>query len=274
MRAGLARVLGQPPQKQIVICGYSRGGTSLLYNMVSATLRGFRLDQNEVSALESIRRMENHASKEPVDVFVIPDLVRRNILGKELHVVVCIRDLRDIITSKHPNIPDRYAINYADRWSPRGAYPNYTAVKVPLGIRAVHAAIESLKTLAGVRLNFVYYEELVENPDAVQARLAEALGVTFAGRFSEFHEHPEKHAYRYADRIKALDPSLARENSSVDRSRHGKWRRPEHARRIYDEFSQHPQLFDVLRQYGYESNDAWFAPYRAQFESTVASATS
>lgn len=263
LRGRLRRALGRPPLKQIILCGYSRGGTSLLYNMVSSSLVGFVCDQAETDALDSIQKWEHHVSKNPVDVFAIPDVVKANLYGKDIHVIVCIRDLRDIITSKHPNIPDRYAINFLDRWSPQGTYGQYTATKSPLGVQAVHAAIERLRSQPGIHLHIVKYEDVVADADGVQRRLAEAMGVRFRRPFSEFHEHPEDHAYRYTGRFEAKDPSLVRENSAVDTSRRGKWRRPEHAARIREQFGAHPELFRILRQYGYETDDAWFEAYIA-----------
>ena len=257
------RRFGRSPLKQIVVCGYPRGGTSLLYNMLSSSLRGFVFDEFEVSARDSIEKYENHASKDPMDVLRVAELVEHNVYEKEIHVIVLIRDVRDLVTSIHPNVPDRYFMGYTERWSPQGEYP-YTLVQTTRGVRACFEAIEQLRSTPDVNLNIVKYESLVSDPDNVQGELATALDVGFEHPFSQFHMRPEKHAYRYEGKTRAKDPGRVRENSAADRSRVQRWRRPEHAGRIRTEFAAHPELFAILRHYGYETDDGWFAAYRTE----------
>ena len=75
--AGLQRVAGavrkslRPdamPGRQIVVCGFPRGGTSLLYNMLSSSLDGFGFAEFEVAAWKVIARWGDFASKKPLDV--------------------------------------------------------------------------------------------------------------------------------------------------------------------------------------------------------------
>ena len=265
IRAGLRRRLLRylaPTKTQIVICGYPRSGTSLLYNMLSASLCGFSFDSFEQSCFKSVNTYHNHASKLPMDVLRVHNLPKHNGRGKRLFVVVCLRDPRDVVTSIHPNVPDRYFMGYESRWSPRGEYPDYELVLTDEGIRKVYDAIERLRTVSDLTLIFVRYEELVTDPDAVQHRLADQMHVQFSAPFSRFHESPERHAYRYEGSTRALDERLVRENRAVDRSRMGRWRSSEHAQRITEEFSQCPELLAVVRAYGYEGDDDWFEPYR------------
>jgi hypothetical protein len=56
---------------------------------------------------------------------------------------------------------------------------------------------------------------------------------------------------------------MVRENSRVDTSRQGKWKRPEHRQRILDQFKQHPHLLEVVREYGYEAGDQWFEQFQS-----------
>src|SRR5208282_5541449 len=62
------RVCRRAPKKQVIICGYSRGGTSLFYNMMSATVRGFKCGAFEPSGLKYLKCYGNLISKKPLDL--------------------------------------------------------------------------------------------------------------------------------------------------------------------------------------------------------------
>ena len=262
----LARVdplLGRPKKKQIIICGYPRGGTSLLYNMMSSNLPGFVCDTFEVPALKSLWRYQNHLSKNPMDILQLEEISARNVRNKRIFVIIVIRDPRDVLTSRHPNGPDRYFIDYDGRWSPRGVYP-YDIVYTDMGVKRVHRAILGSTQIRGINAVQVRYEDLVMNPDEVQGRIGEFIEVSFCGLFSEFHKKRKKHAYKYEGDTRPKDSSLVRENQAVDTSRLGKWRMSEHAPRIAEQFTAHKELFDIVRAYGYEADDLWFDAYRAK----------
>ena len=264
-RAAVRRRLGLRRDRQLVVCGFPRGGTSLLYNMLSATLPAFRFAAFEEAAGETLLAPGDRASKWPMDVLRLPKTVAANAAGlrKDLLAVVVVRDLRDVITSVHPNAPDRYFCGYADRWSPRGASKPYTLVSTDQGVAAVHAGIEAASALDGVTVARVDYEALIADADAVQGDLAAALGLRFDGRFSGYAARQERHAFRYAGANAPVDAARgARENAAVDPARTGRWRRPEHAARLVEQFTAHPELFGLLRHYGHAADDAWFDALR------------
>lgn len=255
-----SKLLGRGAKKQIIICGYPRSGTSLLYNMMTATLQDFQFDTFENSCTRYINRCGNYISKVPLDVFQIRHLPGKNVLKKKLYVVILLRDPRDIITSRHPRLPGSYFIGYESCYRIDG--PNgYDPQLVNPGIQAIYQEIESLRSLPGIELVFVKYEDLVEKPDFIQHFLGQCLQVTFNGQFSSFHEAGDSLAYQYQGCRAPLDPSLVRENRPVDPSRIGKWRTTEHKERVQTQFSGHSELFDIVRRYGYESDDSWFKAY-------------
>lgn len=263
LRAGLHRIrrLLLPRKRQIVICGYPRGGTSLLYNMVSSTIAGFVCEEFERTCLETIRANENGVSKRPLDVFVVHKLPRSNVHRKRLAVIVVIRDIRDVITSVHPNVPHDHFIGYEASYEVGATYPYSPALHYP-GVGEYHETIQQILQNPDIDTILVRYEDLVDDPDGVQRVLAGRLGCRFRRRFSEFHLHSARHAYKYEGSRKAVDPSLVRENQAVSGARVGKWRSPRHAQRIRQEFSAHPELFDILQADGYEKDNAWFEARR------------
>jgi hypothetical protein len=254
MRAAADRHRGRPTKTQVVICGFPRSGTSLLYNMMATCLRSFHHDDFEHTCLEYVYEWRNTLSKRPLDIFRIQKWVRKNKLAKRLLVIVLIRDPRDIVTSRHPRVPDDYFIGWEHCYrvdGPSGPEP------VHPGIEAIASEIAVVESLAGVDLVRVRYEDLVSDPDDVQSRLAERTGLTFEGRFADFHS-ADRLAYKYENDTAALDPELVREDRPIDASRAGKWRAREHWKRIRDEFGQHSGLLELVRSYGYEDDDSWF----------------
>ena len=50
----------------------------------------------------------------------------------------------------------------------------------------------------------------------------------------------------------------------MDASRRGKWREAKHRDRIRQQFTLHPELFDMLIRCGYEKDRDWFASFSAE----------
>lgn len=268
----LRRLVGLRPWRHVVVCGYPRSGTSLLFNMLSSSLPGFVFHPFEIPARERIERWGDHASKNPLDVVDIPALIENNPLGKEIIVIVPLRDPRDVVTSKHPVLPDRYFIGFDHSWWPqqRDGEWKYDAA----GIREVAQAIEELRTLTGAKVVILRYEDLVADPDGIQRMIASETGLRFAQSFSDYHRRPESHAYSYKGRFAPRDPNLVRENAAPDRSRSGKWRAPEHRERLLEQFGRFPELFELVRRYGYEQDDLWYQSLANSGSSSTESASS
>ena len=245
---------------QLVVCGYPRSGTSLLYNMLSTSLIGFRFEPFELSAIYRMHRLGSIASKFPLDVFNVPRLPEMNPHDKRLCVVGVVRDPRDLITSRHPMLPDRYFIGYEHSWWPQDEAFERWKYDGP-GIVDVFEALQALGKQTEIPFHEVRYEDLVTDPNAVQDQLANRFSFDFSSRFSDFHLWQGKLAYRYSGRTRAKDESLVREDRPADVSRAGKWMQPEHRDRLREQFESCPKLFEILRTYGYEPDDDWFDAY-------------
>ena len=175
-----------PPRKQIVICGFPRSGTSLLYNMLAVALPGLRARRFEASALGSIWRFEDRLSKLPLDVFRLAELAASTTCThKQLHVLVPLRDPRDLVTSVHPNVPDDYFIGWEASYRVGLGEAGGPSLAMP-GIRADPGRSRS-RAGPGFDLIRVRYEDLVQDPDCVEERLASRRGVGFARALADFH---------------------------------------------------------------------------------------
>ncbi len=251
------RALGLAPWQHLLVCGFPRSGTSLVYNMLSATLPGFRFLEFEQGAAHWIGRPGFVASKAPLDVLDVSRILSRNRFGKELLVLVPLRDVRDVVTSIHPKLPDRYFIGYDHSWWPqKGGWTEWKYDAA--GVGQIAEAIRGLDGIPGARVMKLRYEDLLANPDEGQARIAAAFGLEFQGKFADYHRSADKLPYRYQGSHAARDPGLVREDKPVDLSRAGKWRKPEHRARIVEQFTRFPQLFDLLVEHGYEPDRSWY----------------
>ena len=248
-------------KKHIVICGYPRSGTSLFYNMLRTSLDRFNFDDQERTSTETIRKYDNHVSKKPLDIFEVNNLPRYNIHNKEIIVIILLRDMRDILTSIHENVPNDYFIGYEGSYSIFGRFPNYQAIFNGPGIGDIFQEIEPLKNSPDFNLAFIKYEDLVNDPDQVQEFLASKLNLAFKRSFSEFYLHKDQHAFKKA-RAVSLDPSLLKIDKKASTEYVGRWRLDKHRERIRQQFTHYPELFTILRVYGYEKHDDWFQDFK------------
>ena len=244
--------------KHMVICGYPRSGTSLLYNMISASIGGFHCEKFEKRAIERLHRPGNYVTKFPLDILNVEEILNANVLFKDIYFLVCIRDVRDLITSRHPLVPDEYFIGYKNSLWP--ANPQFTEWRhnAP-GIEAIYKAINACSSVQGINMLKVRYENLICDTRRTQEEIEKFLGLKFSGSFSDYHKRGHKHAYKYSGRYLAKDASLVRESSQIDIGRIAKWRSPDHKRIIDQQFSQYPELFEILVGDGYEKNNEWFS---------------
>lgn len=243
--------------RQIVICGYPRSGTSLLYNMISANIDNFICEEFEIQASRRLHRSGNYVTKYPLDVLDLDEIYEKNILNKDIFVIIVTRDIRDVITSRHPNLPDQYFIGFKHSWWPQNKEFTEWKYDAP-GIEAIYQAIKKSRAMQDGNVIEVRYEDIVSDPDNVQSMLEKFLHVKFAGKFSEFHKMRKRHAYNYAGRYQAKDETLVRENKEVDLSRLAKWRRAEYRDILVDQFTKYPKLLEILIDEGYETDKSWF----------------
>ncbi len=242
-------------QHQVVICGFPRSGTSLLLNMMASSLPSFRHDTFESYVIHRIHRIGDFITKAPMDVFNVRHLDRLNGNVKRLAIIVMIRDVRDVITSRHPLLPDEYFIGHDHSWWPQDRHFKQWRFDAP-GVMAIFDEIERIRNRADVAL--VRYEDLVLDADVVQESLGVRFSLPFNGRFSEYHLSSVEPAYRYEGRFLAKDKSLVQEGSPVNDTRVARWRRqPELWSRVREQFMACDRLFEVLATYGYESSRDW-----------------
>jgi hypothetical protein len=145
---------------------------------------------------------------------------------RRLHVIVMVRDPRDIVVSRHRARPDRY-------WA---------------GLRYWKDYLPYVRKLQGHRrVSVVRYEDLVRDPDRVQDRLREELPfLTYCAAFSEFHR-VSRASVASREALGGLRP--------VSRASIGNWRK--HKPRLAGQLKIHGPITEQLIEFGYEKDSSW-----------------
>lgn len=221
----------------------------MFYNMLRTTVTNFQFVDREWPARLAIGHAPiNMVTKRPLDVFDADQIVAANSLGKEIICLVLIRDVRSLVTSMHKNVPDDYFVGFDHQYSVHDGKATYTNP----GILQTHVAISRMQQRRDLRCRVLKYEDVLCHTDAVQAHLGREIGFTYRGSFRDFHRHQTPADLEYQlNQLRPIDVG------SIDA-----WREPRHRARIRDQFTRCPALFELLKAYGYEQDDAWFLPYR------------
>lgn len=162
-------------------------------------------------------------TKHPADIVAVEPALR---IMPKLHVVVTVRDPRDVVSSRHRSDPSRY-------WT---------------GLKYWNAFTPYIRRLRDhPRVTIVRYEDLATDPDRVQTELIEAMPwLVRKAPFSRFH-----------DRSRASEASRAALGGirPVSKASVGNWRN--HKPRVAGQIHQHGSISGDLIEFGYEPDDAW-----------------
>jgi hypothetical protein len=210
--------------KRLHITGCPRSGTTLLMELVRTCFDNDGHCEHELSIFAPLAASgELYISKQPSDIKQLRHIFYRD---EQLFIVYLVRDPRAVITSKHRERSGQYFCNYRVWQECENAAQRYRG----------HP-----------RFAYLRYEDLVEDPDAIQAQLQAQFAFLHKKHdFSEFH----RFAQPAAAALQAM--SGLRE---IDRHSLAKWR--EQLPRIAEQYQRHPELADELVRLGYEPDKKW-----------------
>jgi hypothetical protein len=179
---------------------------------------------HEISVFEPVPDGETlYLTKKPPDTLRIHRIFYAD---PALHVIAMLRDPRAVITSRHESRPEVYFAGYL-RW---------------------REYVEAMERLRGhPRFIVIRYEDLLTNPDRVQAQISAQFPFLVEKR--KFSTYPEG-----AD----VPESAAQSLNGVrpfDTSRLDGWRA--HLPRINGQLRDHPEMPKDLIRTGYEESEAW-----------------
>lgn len=221
----------------IIVCGYPRAGTTLFYNMLRTTVKGYKFYNRETRAINAHKNQPNvpKITKRPTDISDVPEIDSK-IPNKKF--IVCIRDPRSVLVSEHSHAPGHFKIG----WD----YAIATNRKKGIVGKAPGLLKRHNKVLQVPEPIYIYYENLVQDPIKIQKMLKKELGFEYKGYFTDFYKH------NIPDTL-ALQLNGIRRVSS---DRIESWKK--YPERIKQQFNECPKLFDIVKYWGYEENDDWF----------------
>jgi hypothetical protein len=235
---------GQERPVQVICCGFARSGSTLLYNMLRHTVRGVLMPETETTAANFLDTSEPVLTSRPLDLFRVSTLTKANAGRKDLRFVLIVRDPRALVTSRHPDTPMQWFQGYDHQFH---ATPDGLSFSTP-GVLYTHELALNVSR-RDLPILVCRYEDLVQNPEDMQAKLAQFTGFHMEGRFSDFHQGE-------------IPPSLQRPMNGVrplDPSGLQRWEAdPVAASRVARQFRLEPRMFDVLAAWGYETDETWF----------------
>ena len=201
-----------------------RSGTTLLAELLVSCFEFDGHADHEMNLVYAPRPpVERFCSKFPSDITRCSKPLETR---KDLWVICVLRDPRDIVVSRHRNDPDAY---WADLELVRRGY----------------AAFQDLR--AHPRFLSVAYEDLVADPDHVQARLMQEI--PFLVRrfdFSSFH----KVASPTERSVAALNGFRKINTDSI-----GRWK--SELPRLKAQIERYGSIDDILADLGYAGNPGW-----------------
>lgn len=180
--------------------------------------------EHEISVFEPVPAGETlYLTKKPPDTLRIHKIF---LADPNLHVIAMLRDPRAVITSRHESRPDVYFAGYL-RW------------------REYIKAIERLR--GHPRFIVIRYEDLISDPDSVQARVS--------SQFPFLREKRKFSSYPNAADVPAAAVESLNGVRPFDTSRMYGWH--EHLPRVNGQLRDHPEMPEDLILTGYEENDEW-----------------
>ncbi len=148
------------------------------------------------------------------------ELLRAN---PDVRILWMLRDPRDILTSIHANIPDKYYVP-ADRL-----------------IKSLQLYFEFQ---AEPQVLTVRYEDLVGDPNAMQAKISAACDLTPSRPFTEAYKFFPK----FFENVRAMHSIRPIDTKSVQ-----KWRsNPAHQKHLAEVLAAHPEIVTLGARCGYE----------------------
>jgi hypothetical protein len=224
-----------PLRTHLVVCGFPRGGTTLMSLMLQVAYTGAKAFRKERAAIRAAYLTDrNHAlmiSKRPDDIFYLEPL--RAIYARRrpnVRFLLMMRDPRAVLTSVHSSKKGQYYVS-PKRWS--GIY-------------------ERIRENAGKEdCLLVRYEDLVTSIDDVQRVVTRFIGEEPEVPFNEYLDHvPPGFRSTALNGLRALDANAM-----------NKWRDPKHAPRIRSLLIALPDLPRILVELGYERDTSWAQAY-------------
>lgn len=228
--------------RHIQILGFPRTGTTLMLRILHETLSEFKVESKENTIFKYFDRSENTVGKRPTDI-VDFEIIQREVNRSEaqFNFILMQRDIRDVIVSMHHNVPGQFFIGWEFIYHVYG-YNHYA----PIGPGIKHMLNGYRRCKEDENTAIVRYENLVTNPLSIQGLLEYKLQLSFRKDFDDITTSEN------------IDFKKTHAAHPISLSSIGNWRKEENIDRIKKQFSNFPELFDILLEDEYETDNSWY----------------
>jgi hypothetical protein len=221
--------------RAIYIQGCARSGNTLIRELCASGFQGAELvkltkDQAECSLAHVVELLRPPAKSRVLvasrnyenSLAMDRDLLRAN---PDVKILWMLRDPRDVLTSTHPDQPGKFYVTPERLIQSLQLYGQFKNEPQVLTVR---------------------YEELVTQPDAVQAGIAQSFNLAASRKFVEAH----KFFPRFHENVRAMHSIRPIDANSVQ-----KWRNnPQLLQYLRQILASHPAILSLARECGYEIN--------------------
>jgi hypothetical protein len=218
----------------IYIQGCARSGNTLIRELCGSAFQGVEMvkltkDTAECSLAHLVDLLHKPGNGTAVRVAsrnyenslaMDRELLRAN---PDVKILWMLRDPRDILTSIHANQPEKYYVTPDRLIKSLQLYQQFKNEPQMLAVR---------------------YEELVSQPDAMQAKISGFCHLTPSRKFDEAY----KFFPRFHENVRAMHSIRPIDTNSVQ-----KWRtNPAHQKYLQQTLSAHPEISTLARECGYD----------------------
>lgn len=240
----LSQILRGRPEKHLVLCGFSRSGTTMAYNMMRYSVEDTDVATfpREITAMRSKDIFaENLITKRPLDVMDYKKIESEIGRFRDMRYIALIRDPRDSLSSKHSSTPNQF-FQDLDTQILWGVASGTISFSNP-GLKDVWDKIKSMKETLGDRVMVVRYEDFVSDPEAMKEKISNFSGMPFQKPFGDFHlaNIPEKLRIQ----LNGVSKVRVKERPA--------WMEPERLKRVMQCYTAFPELDDFCQELGYPS---------------------
>jgi hypothetical protein len=203
-------------KKHIIICGYSRAGTTLFYQ-----IKRQEMDTKKWKFFDEERTFSKAGNnnfvvtKRPLDVFKF-EKIQKYSKKVDVEILLCIRDPRSMLTSFHKSVPDDYFIDADYQYL---VTKSKSPSKTNPGLIPIYYAIDRFLN-SNLKTKLIKYEDVVLNKKYTPGQTPENLRRALNG------------------------------DRELDKSRISAWK--QHLPRLKEQFSKFPKLYDIMEDYGYD----------------------
>lgn len=233
-------------ENHVVLCGFSRAGTTMVYNMLRSVSPNdvIKTIDKELGALNTYDMFSEYLiTKRQLDVFKIDEIEKKIGSFKKTKYIFIIEDPRDCISSFHSSVNNQFFQNIDYQF-----YVNRNAGVASLtypGISSITKEIFKFKRKYPNKVMVLKYEDFLDDLEQQEIRIKEFTNFPFSGKMRDFYKTdiPSELSIQ----LNGIRPVQKKDKPS--------WLEEKRLERVLRSYQVFPEIDDLCTSLGYESLD-------------------